>query len=230
MGGDNIACIEGGDPSVNPDGWWIVDGAIGEEVESFNEKYPHCLPNTELVYETATTDEQMMMDILSFYENADVSVKYLYGYYDEYGDYTFWPEEYAEELPLYLRSDGNLCTNMYTEVDEATGRVLLAFHDGIFDRSLGPIDSSTAPEDYPQNVKNIASFMTEDDFNVYIQNQIQVDGAGFTTYWDFLSALAMVPGFCNGVAGGPYSRFEDAAMCAKEVASVCATIVTQTNC
>jgi hypothetical protein len=28
--------------------WTLVDGAIGEPIESFDEKYPHCLPASDL--------------------------------------------------------------------------------------------------------------------------------------------------------------------------------------
>jgi len=28
--------------------WTIVDGAVAEEKETFDDKYPHCLPGTEL--------------------------------------------------------------------------------------------------------------------------------------------------------------------------------------
>lgn len=53
--------------------------------------------------------------------------------------------------------------------------------------------------------------------------------ADFTTYWDFLSAVAKAPAFCNGVVGGMYSRFSDVAMCAKEMAGMLAILITQTN-
>jgi len=56
-----------------------------------------------------------------------------------------------------------------------------------------------------------------------------VSGEPFTTYWHFLSAVAKVPAFCNGVVGGMYSRFKAEAMCAREVAGLAALIITQTN-
>ena len=52
---------------------------------------------------------------------------------------------------------------------------------------------------------------------------------GFSTFWDFLSAVAKVPAFCNGNLGASYARFGTAAMCAKEFASLVATYITQTG-
>lgn len=122
---------------------------------------------------------------------------------------------------------------MYTEVDEDLGRVLLAFNDGIFDMDQDEITEDTDPADYPDNVTNLTSFMGQDEFDYYTAFQLTTDdGSGpvpFTTYWDFLTAVARTPGFCGGVPGGMYSRFDDAAMCAKEAAGAFATIITQTN-
>lgn len=76
----------------------------------------------------------------------------------------------------------------------------------------------------------VASFIAEENFEAYVAYQAQNDdGTNFTNYWDFLSAVAKTPGFCGGVAGAMYSRFEDAAMCAKELAGMVATLLTQTN-
>lgn len=152
----------------------------------------------------------------------------------------YWGEEYGEELPIYVDRFGNLCTNMYTEADEATGRVLLAFNDGIFDRTIADIDDTTSVDDYPQNVKNIASFMGEEEFGFWTANQKLVDGLDadgaactecvpFTTYWDFLSAVAKAPGFCAGQPGPMYGRFTDEQMCAKEFSGMAAVMITQTN-
>jgi len=106
--------------------------------------------------------------------------------------------------------------------------------------SIGDIDSSTDVTTYPANVANVASFLGEDDFTSWTAHQKQVDGldeagaactecAPFTTYWDFLSAVAKAPGFCAGVPGASYGRHPDAAMCAKEFAGVAAVMITQTN-
>jgi len=76
----------------------------------------------------------------------------------------------------------------------------------------------------------VASFIAEEDFESYVAYQAQNDdGSNFTNYWDFLSAVAKTPGFCGGVAGAMYARFEDAAMCAKELAGMVATLLTHTN-
>lgn len=134
---------------------------------------------------------------------------------------------------------GNLCTNIY-ETEPALTRVLYAFNDGIFDSTAAAIDSTTLEEDYPDNVYTLTRWMTEEGFNDWTANQIQVDGTDengdactecnpFTTYWDFLTAVAKTPGFCGGVAGSMYSRFTDGQMCGKEAAGALATIIAQTN-
>ena len=71
--------------------------------------------------------------------------------------------------------------------------------------------------------------MTEADWLEVFANQLQVDGADFTSIWDFLSAIAMAPAFCDGSAGPSYARFADEAMCAKEFATMAAVAITQTG-
>jgi len=239
--GLSLACIEGGDPSTNPDGWTIIDGMLAEEIEDFSTRFPHCLPNTEMDYASASADEQALIDSLTYYELAETSLMYAACWYnDATPGWECWPEEYAEELPIFVNRYGDLCTNMWEEVEEGMGRILLSFHDGIFDPSIAAIDVDTLPEDYPDNVANLTSFLAKEDFDDYTANQVQVDGTdesgspctacvGFTTYWDFLTAVARTPAFCNGAAGGLYSRFDAAALCAKEAAACFATIITQTN-
>lgn len=51
----------------------------------------------------------------------------------------------------------------------------------------------------------------------------------FTTWWDFLSAVAKFPKFCDGQAAGVYSRMRSEAMCAKEMAGLYAIITYFTN-
>jgi len=51
------ACIEGGDPSMNPDGWVPLAGVLGETMETFSDKYPHCLPATEVDYAGASPED-----------------------------------------------------------------------------------------------------------------------------------------------------------------------------
>jgi len=69
---------------------------------------------------------------------------------------------------------------------------------------------------------------------------LQVDGqdeagedctecVGFSSFWDFLTAVAKVPAFCNAINGPAYARFGQVAMCAKEFASLVAVYVTQTG-
>lgn len=71
--------------------------------------------------------------------------------------------------------------------------------------------------------------MTEADWAEVFANQLQVDDADFTTIYDFLSAIAMAPAFCDGSAGPSYARFADEAMCAKEFATMAAVAITQTG-
>lgn len=219
--GDNLTCIEAGDPETAPDSWTLEEGMIGEVQESFADKFPHCLPNTEFDSSTATSEMLAMVEMLTYKEIQEEPALYMYGYYDEtLESIIYWTEEYGEELPIYVDRYGNLCTNMDTEVDAGTGRVLLAFNDGIFDMTIADIDETTAVEDYPTNVANIASFLSEDEFNIYTANQKMLDGVAddgtdctecvpFTTYWDFMSAVAKAPGFCGGEPGSMYGRFED---------------------
>jgi len=77
------------------------------------------------------------------------------------------------------------------------------------------------------------SFMSEEDFYGLIPYQMtvtvdEVDGP-FSIFWDFLSAVAKAPAFCNGVAGPLYSRFADEALCAREAAGLAATMIMATN-
>lgn len=51
----------------------------------------------------------------------------------------------------------------------------------------------------------------------------------FTSFWDFVSAVAKAPAFCNGVAGPLYARFADGANCAREAAALAATAIMATN-
>lgn len=169
-----LACIDGGDPEANTAGWEMEsNGLLGEPQLSFSDKYPHCLPSTPVPTDgSASAEVTAMVEWLTYFEAADTPVMYLFGYWDDSSSqYLYWGEEYGEELPIYVDRYGNLCTNMYTEADEATGRVLLAFNDGIFDRTAADIDASTAVEDYPANVANIASFMGEDEFALWTSYQ-----------------------------------------------------------
>lgn len=92
----------------------------------------------------------------------------------------------------------------------------------------------TAAEDLPTNVQNILSFMGESDFDSLfaLQKTVTVgedDDVAFTTWYDFLSAVAMAPAFCDGIAGALYSRFDDEAMCARELAAFFAYTISITN-
>jgi len=92
-------------------------------------------------------------------------------------------------------------------------------------------------------VKNIVSFLTKEDFDSVIANQKLVDGTEdvggvdtpcsacvpFFTWWDFLTAAARAPAFCNGAIGGMYSQNSAIEMCKKELAGVAAVAIAQTN-
>jgi hypothetical protein len=136
---------------------------------------------------------------------------------------------YAEELPLFINRYGNLCTNIY-DTDDSTARILTAAHDGIFDTDADAITDVTAAEDYPTNVQNIVSFMGESDFDtLFAYQKLNNDDSPFTTWYDFLTAVAMAPAFCDGIAGALYSRFNDEAMCARELAAFFAYTISVTN-
>lgn len=255
--------------------WTLVDGAIAEPVESFDEKYPHCLPASDLeellesqkcevdddctstgfttcnmsVFECEdgagnteyALEQSMVQYLVGIGSENNGAVWYAPGYYDDDAmEYTYEDiADYGEELPLYVDRYANLCSNIY-DVDEATARVLYAAADGQFEADAALITADTAPEDYPENVANLMTFLTEDDWNFYTENQLQVDGedengdactecVGFSSFWDFLSAVAKVPAFCNGNLGASYARFGEVAMCAKEFSSLVAVYITQTG-
>lgn len=88
-----------------------------------------------------------------------------------------WSSAYAWELPIWADMQGNLCTNMDEEVDEATQKAFWAFYDGIFDMTASSIDESTLPEDYPQNVANFVSFMDKESFDLFTTQQPYEDTA-----------------------------------------------------
>lgn len=50
-------CVEDGDPTTNPDGWSPLPGVLGETMETFSDKYPHCLPSTEVDYASASAED-----------------------------------------------------------------------------------------------------------------------------------------------------------------------------
>lgn len=181
-----------------------------------------------------------MVDSWAFTEAEMMPLIYQFGYYDDTASaWAYWGEAYGEEIPIWPDANGNLCTNMWEEVDIEMTRIFLAFNDGLFDTTIAAIDENTLPEDYPVNVSNIVSFFSQESFDWLFEYQVQVDGTDadgactecvdFTSYWDFLTAVARVPSFCNGTPGGMYSRFEDAQMCAKEMAGMLAVMITQTN-
>jgi chitinase len=165
-------------------------------------------------------------------------VLYVPGGYTDATDHTSYVYDdinyYAEELPVYADRYLNLCANIY-DSDESTARVLMAAGDGQFDPTAAAITADTAPADYPENVSNLLTFLAEEDWDYYTEYQVQADSdcteecVGFSTYWDFLTAIAKVPYFCNGTLGAAYGRFSAAAMCAKEFASLVATYITQTG-
>lgn len=56
-----------------------------------------------------------------------------------------------------------------------------------------------------------------------------VDGAPFVTWYNFISAIAKAPGFCDGIPGGMYSQFSGNEMCRKEFAAMIAVLISQYN-
>jgi len=226
----NLFSIDAGTPESSPESWEIQDGLVAEEIMAFKDRFPNCLPNTVVVERDLddTDDADLITYIagMKVYEYNREPLVYNYANFNYDDDrWEYWGTAYGEELPIFPDRYGNLCTNMDEDVDVGTRRVFLAFNDGLFDMTIADIDDSTDVALYPDNVNNIVSFFAIEDFDGLFANQV----ADFTTYWDFLSAVAKAPAFCNGVAGGLYSRFADAAMCAKEMAGMLATMITQTN-
>lgn len=118
--GTNIPrCITNGDPAVTGDlTYWETTGLLGEELESFDESYPHCLPASEWP-ESPSPTEVVAAERLRMIENFRLSPWALY--YDTNEDSafvdTYWDISFAEELPLFINRYGNLCTNIYDTDD-----------------------------------------------------------------------------------------------------------------
>jgi hypothetical protein len=185
--------------------WTIVDGAVAEEEETFDDKYPHCLPGTELDADSylataceVPTDcdnadygycsyggfcengsnalqyetELAMLTVGMYSELSDVGIFWAPGYYYDSDDHTSYTYDdiiyYAEELPIYSDRTARLCANIY-DADDATARILYAAADGQFDPDAAAITADTAAEDYPENVTNLTSFLTEEDWDYYTE-------------------------------------------------------------
>lgn len=81
--GDNLACLEAGNPEEAQTSWGMDNGLLGETQMTFNDKYPHCLPSTAIDIGTAPTEVTDMVAWLTYYEAADTPVMYLFGYWDD---------------------------------------------------------------------------------------------------------------------------------------------------
>lgn len=62
-------CITAGDPSVTDDlTYWVSTGLLGDELEDFDESYPHCLPASEWP-ESPSYDQTVAFEQLRWIEN-----------------------------------------------------------------------------------------------------------------------------------------------------------------
>lgn len=72
VGDDGIRyprCITAGDPGMTEDlTYWVSTGLLGDELEDFDESYPHCLPASEWP-ESPSHDEIVAAEQLRWIEN-----------------------------------------------------------------------------------------------------------------------------------------------------------------
>jgi len=75
--------------------------------------FPDCLPSVDLDYDTATAEEQAMMDYLKMKEMEFQPLVYLSCWVDaDSGADLCYPEMYGEETDIYVDRMGNLCTDI----------------------------------------------------------------------------------------------------------------------
>lgn len=65
---DGLACIDGGDPKANAAGWSIQEGVIAEPIESFETRYPDCLPHTSWDMTSLTSEQTAFVDVAKYVE------------------------------------------------------------------------------------------------------------------------------------------------------------------
>jgi len=113
-----------------------------------------------------------MLAVGMYSELSDVGIFWAAGYYSDSDDYTSYTYDntyyYAEELPIYADRTARLCANIY-DADDATARILYAAADGQFDPDAAAITADTSAEDYPENVSNLMTFLTEEDWDYYTE-------------------------------------------------------------
>jgi len=179
-----------------------------------------------------------MVDKLQYLEREITQVEYVPSYeeLDENDNFkpkgTFKYFDATEKLPIYVSKDGNLCTNMHTEVDEGVARVLMAFNDGQFDMAAADItDDNSVASSVLKNVVRVRAFLDKATFDALFPEMMKSpanDQLPFTTYYEFMNAIGKTPGFCGGVVGPMYSQMTANQMCAKELAGMFATLITAT--
>lgn len=234
---DKLSCVNAGKPDVAPDSWTMLEGVIAEPEEEFSSKYPNCVPHSDIDLEGIDDNTQALLDWMMFIEKSEQPVVYMHGEWQDDGSVRYFGTDASEELPLRVDRYGNLCLNMYDDPDVT--RIFLAYNDGIFEPEGAAITADTDPETYPENVKNVLSFMTEQNFKDWTAYSKNKDGSNcegnvddcdpFSTAFDFLTAIARTPRFCDGQFGGVYSRMRNEAMCAKELSGLFALVSYFTN-
>jgi hypothetical protein len=105
-----------------------------------------------------------MLTVGMYSELSDVGIFWAPGYYYDTEDAASYMYEdidyFAEELPIYADRTARLCADIY-DADDATARILYAAADGQFDPDAAAITAETSAEDYPENVTNLMTFLTE---------------------------------------------------------------------
>lgn len=172
-----LSCISRGTPSEAAEGTYsILEGKLAEAKEPFSDRYPNCLPNTLLDVSNVSTNEQMLLEWLAYLERQENVVFAQFAEYNELAKaMQYFGKDSAVDTPLKVDKHGNLCLNMYDDPDIT--RIFLAYNDGIIDTSAPTIGEQTLTDDYPNNVKNLLTFMSKEKFDAWTAYGKNKDGS-----------------------------------------------------
>lgn len=134
---------------MNAAGWTLVEGGVGEQQETFSERYPHCFSADDISTDPAW---EYFISMAMYMEEAEEYLQWAEPSWETDGAYD---NAYMSELPLFVNRYGNLCTNMWTDVDDGLARVLTAMEDGIFEPAADEYDDTTDYSDtsvFPNNL------------------------------------------------------------------------------
>lgn len=87
-------------------------------------------------------------------------------------------------MMTYVDATGNLCTNIWEEVDEDIARVFVAYADGQYTTATS-ITAQTLAADYPTNIATLSAIFTSARFGTLFPSAL----SGLD-YWGFLTAAS----------------------------------------